>query len=50
MAMAGQMVKRSAFRSNGRSVAGNGVMGIPEEAVTAIKSYLTGRGEGVTSE
>ena len=47
------MVKRSRFRSSGRSFLGNGVT-IPlrysSSPVTAVRRYLTGGGEGVTSE
>jgi len=47
------MVKRSRFRSSGRSLAGNGVivsLRYSSSTVTAIKRYLTKREEGVTSQ
>jgi hypothetical protein len=43
------MVKRSGFRSNGRSFRGDGVtiyLRYSSSPVTAIRRYLTGRGEG----
>jgi hypothetical protein len=43
------MVKRSGFRSNGRSFEGNSVtisLRYSSSPITAIRTYLTGRGEG----
>ena len=43
------MVKRSSFRSSGRSFQGNGVtisLRYSSSPVSAIRRYLTGRGEG----